>query len=173
MVKTLDWSFCDYEFFFKIIIILPKRESTRQQTICEVYIELQPEVNSCLELQMLVSGFLQASSELGKQTPQWSQPLMTLCQSCNRSAFQDGSIWRWIYLTFVHRKGEILGELGEFRAFEEFQVGQEEIVFSYRGLEPRMPVASSFSFRGLQIEPWDPFWGRSHLPICTILECLG
>ena len=32
----------------------------------------------------------------------------------------------------MHRKGEILGDLGEFRAFEEFQVGQEEIVFSYQ-----------------------------------------
>lgn len=34
-------------------------------------------------------------------------------------------------LIFVHRKGEILGELGEFHAFEGFQVGQEEIFFSY------------------------------------------
>lgn len=38
-------------------------------------------MNSCLVLKMVVSYFLEASSEFGKQNPKQSQPLMTLCQS--------------------------------------------------------------------------------------------
>ena len=83
-----------------------------------------------------------------------------------------GAFGDWMCLIFVHRKGEILGELGEFHAFKEFQVGQEKIFLSV-GLEPRLPAVCSCPSRGLQIELWDPFWGRFDLPICTILGCLG
>ena len=76
-------------------------------------------------------------------------------------------------LTFVHSKGEILGELGEFHAFEESRLARRKLSFLISGLEPRLPMVSSCSSRGLQIELRDPFWGRSHLPICTILGCLG
>lgn len=76
-----------------------------------------------------------------------------------------------MYLTFVHRKGEIWGGLGEFHAFEGLQVGQEEIFFSYQWARSPglllslnvLPEASRFNCRtpsgeGL-ISPSVPSWG--------------
>lgn len=85
-----------------------------------------------------------------------------------------GAFGTCVCFVVVHRKGEILGELGEFHAFEGLQFGQEEIFFSYLwarspGLLPPpsvLPEASRFSCR-------TPFGGRFDLPICTILGCLG
>lgn len=83
-----------------------------------------------------------------------------------------GAFGDWMCLIFVHRKGEILGELGEFHAFKEFQLARRR--FSYQwAWSPGclrfahvLPEASRLNCGTPSGEGFD-------LPICTILGCLG
>lgn len=120
---------------------------------------------AALCLRWLVSSFLQAVS-LADRLPNG----LNLCWRCQSrlvaplpsrmEIFGD-----WMCFIFVHRKGEELEKLGECHAFEEFQAGREEIsLFLSVGPEPRLPVVSSCSSRGLRLDLRDPFWGRVHSP---------
>jgi hypothetical protein len=115
---------------------------------------------------MVVTSFLGASSEFGKQKPEWSQPWMALLSICLLGL---GAFASWMELMCVHQRKRILRNLGGIHAFEGLQVGWGS--FSYLwARSPGLPLlpnvlteASRLSCRAPSAEgltsPSVPSWG--------------
>lgn len=108
-------------------------------------------MNSCLVLKMVVSYFLEANSELGKQNLKLSQPLMALSQSRVVISLpsRTGIFGDWMCLILCTGKGKYWEDWENFmNPLKGSRLARNRFFFLSVGQEPRPPAVSSCPSRG-------------------------